>query len=87
MVLRPQASEKVGRRCRGVRTTLAGRRKNGGIVTVYLVSRSSNCLIKGRGVVQPEEMVRVCGLVFLLYRRCNSSSFAFLHATIRPIAT
>ena len=47
--------------------------------------RSGNGLIKGRGVVQ--EMVRVCGLVFLLYRRRNSSSFAFLHATIRPIAT
>ena len=48
------------------RTTLAGRRKNGGVVTVSIPSRrrSSNGLIKGQGVVRECQS----GLVFLLYR-------------------
>ena len=47
------------------RTTLAGRRKNGGVVTVSIPSRrrSSNGLIKGQGVVRECQS----GLVFLLY--------------------
>jgi hypothetical protein len=61
------------------RTTFAaGRQKNGGIV----IPSRNNSLIKGQEVVR--ETVRVSiyfiyegsGLVFLLYRLCNSPSFA-----------